>query len=284
MRIVHVSDVHHQLDWGRRSWSSSGWRGIPGRLELAMGRLARFAEGFGLWQRILEDIERLEADHVILTGDLTAMGDAAEFEAMHASMRHLTVAGKLTVIPGNHDRYTDAPGERHFERVFASEVASVMPEHADATGYPFVRFVGEGVALIGLDSTRVPGWGHYVVGRLGARQLAALQRILDDPRLGGRTVHVLSHHGPLSPKGQREWKESALIDGPALLSVLEGREVMLHHGHSHVRHWHRAEEERPHLFGGGSSTEPGQEGYWMLDVDDHVTLEAHHLMPGGERR
>lgn len=257
---------------------------MPGRLELhTLGRLHRFASAMTAWNRILEDIDHLDADHVIFTGDLTAMGDGLEFEAVHASVRHLTLEGRLTVIPGNHDRYTDRPGERHFERVFAEQIASVMPEHADETGYPFVRFVGDNVALVGLDSTRVPGWGQYVLGRLGSNQLAALTRILDDPRLAKRTVHVLSHHGPLSPDGRREWLESALIDGPALLSALEGRDVMLHHGHSHVRSWQQAGDERPHLFGGGSSTEPGREGYWMLDVEDHRTLEAAHFRPGRER-
>ena len=249
-----------------------------------MGRLARFQSAAASWQRILEDIEHLEVDHVLFTGDLTAMGDGAEFDAVQASVRHLTTAGRLTVIPGNHDRYTDLPGQRHFERVFAGEIASAMPEHADEHGYPFVKMLGEDVALIGLDSTRVPGWSQYVVGRLGPSQLAALTKILDDPRLVGRTVHVLSHHGPLSPDGRREWQESALIDGPALLAVLENREVMLHHGHSHVRSWQKHNgEERPHLFGGGSSTEPGREGYWVLDVEDHRTVEALHLKPGRER-
>ncbi len=257
---------------------------MPGRLELhAFGRLHKFADGVVAWNRILEDIDLLKVDHVIFTGDLTAMGHGDEFEAVQASVRHLTDEGRLTVIPGNHDRYIDRPGKRNFERVFASQLISAMPEHADQTGYPFVRLLGDDVALVGLDSTRVPGWGQYFFGRVGGAQLAALKRILDDPRLADRTVHVLSHHGPLSPQGHRDWHESALIDGPALLSVLEGRDVMLHHGHSHVRSWHRAGGERPHLFGGGSSTEPGREGYWMLDVEDHRTLEVAHFRPGRER-
>ena len=249
-----------------------------------MGRLERFAAAASSWMRILEDIDHLDVDHVLFTGDLTAMGDAAEFDAVQASVRHLTTEGRLTVIPGNHDRYTDTPGKRNFERVFAEQIASAMPEHADETGYPFVKMLGPDVALVGLDSTRVPGWSQYVVGRLGPSQLAALTRILDDPRMVGRTVHVLSHHGPLSPDGRREWQESALIDGPSLLAVLEDRDVVLHHGHSHVRSWQRRSGgERPHLFGGGSSTEPGREGYWVLDVEDHRTVEALHLLPGRER-
>jgi hypothetical protein len=69
----------------------------------------------------------------------------------------------------------------------------------------------------------------------------------------------------------------------SLLAVLEAREVVLHHGHSHVRSWQRRQDAgRPHLFGGGSSTEPGGEGYWVLDVEDHRTVEALHLLPGRE--
>jgi 3',5'-cyclic AMP phosphodiesterase CpdA len=281
MRIVHVSDLHHQLDWRRRSWASSGWRGIPGRLELhAFGRWDRFEFAERTWNGILEDIEVLSADHVILTGDLTAMGDENELRAMEHSLKHLTKAGRVTFIPGNHDRYTDASAARRFERVFAAELTSSMPEYADARGYPFVKLLGADVAFIGLDSTRVPAWFQYFVGRIGAAQLTALKRILDDPRLAGRKVHVLAHHGPLAPDGRREWRESALIDAPALLKTLKDRSVMFHHGHSHVRSWHRGHEAHPHLFGAGSSTEPGGEGYWLLDVDDHETLEATNLKPG----
>ncbi|MDP2274400.1 MAG: metallophosphoesterase [Archangium sp.] len=284
MRIIHVSDIHHQLDWGQRSWGSSGWQGVLGRIELhTFGRLHRFSDGSRAWNNILEDIEKLDADHVLFTGDLTAMGAGAEFEAVHASVRHLTQAGRLTVIPGNHDRYIDAPGARHFERVFAEQLVSAMPEYADATGYPFVKLLGDDTAIIGLDSTRVSGWSHYFVGRLGRSQLDALQKILDDPRLAKRTVHVLSHHNPVSHDGRREGLQTGLLDGARFLDIIENRDVMLHHGHSHVRSWHRAGDERPHLFGGGSSTEPGREGYWMIDVEDHRTLEAAHFRPGRER-
>lgn len=256
---------------------------MPGRLELhAFGRFDRFASATASWNRILEDISALDVDHVLFTGDLTAMGDEHEFLAIHDSLLHLLREKRLTVIPGNHDRYTDAPEARHFERLFGQHLASDLPEYADAHGYPFVRLLGNDTAVVGLDSTRVTGWSQYVVGRLGAPQLQALQRVLDDPRVAGRTVHVLSHHGPLSPDGRREWRESALIDGPELLAVLADRPVMLHHGHSHVRSWQRA-SAGAHLFGGGSSTEPGRDGYWMLDVDDHQRFEAAHFKPGRER-
>lgn len=278
MRLLHVSDIHQQVDWRRRSWRSSGLQGLPGRVELhGFGRHARFAEAHVPWARILDDAQHHRADHVLLTGDLTAMGHPDELSRVHETLRPWLERGQLTVIPGNHDRYV----ERHaFEDRFGAHLTSDLPEYADARGYPFVKLLGTSTALVGLDSTRVRGWGHYFVGRLGPLQLSSLARLLDDPRLRGRTIHVLVHHGPLSPDGRREWLESALIDGPALLAVLHGRDVLLHHGHSHRRSWQRAQAGRPHLFGGGSSTEPGREGYWLLDVDDGQALEARHLFPG----
>lgn len=278
MRLIHVSDIHHQTDWAARSWLSTGARGVLGRIELhGFGRLARFRAASDQWRRILDDIDAHQPGHVLLTGDLTAMGHPDELAWMKESMQHLLAQRRLTLIPGNHDRYVEAGA---FERVFAEALRSDLPEYADAKGYPFVRLLGDDTALVGLDSTRVRGWSHYFVGRLGADQRSRLARVLDDPRLAGRTVHVLTHHGPLSSDGRREWVESALIDGPELLALLSGRKVVLHHGHAHRRSWHKANSSRPHLFGAGSSTEPGREGYWLLEVTDHQAVEARHLPPG----
>lgn len=281
MRLIHVSDIHHQADWATRSWRSTGAQGVLGRIELhGFGRLSRFRAASEQWKRILDDIDAHDPGHVLLTGDLTAMGHPDELEWMKETMHHLLATGRLTLIPGNHDRYVEAGA---FERIFERALASDLPEYADTKGYPFVKLLGDDTALVGLDSTRVRGWSQYFVGRLGADQLSRLVRVLDDVRLKGRTVHVLTHHGPLSSDGRRDWVESALIDGPRLLTILAGRQVVLHHGHSHRRSWHKAKESRPHLFGAGSSTEPGREGYWLLDVESHESLEARHLPPGARR-
>jgi hypothetical protein len=95
----------------------------------------------------------------------------------------------------------------------------------------------------------------------------------------GRTVLVLSHHGPFGPRRKFDWRESGLIDARGLLDVLRGRHVVLHHGHSHHRYWHRADGGAPHVFGGGSATDRGTEGFWQLELDDHRALEARMLKP-----
>jgi len=40
------------------------------------------------------------------------------------------------------------------------------------------------------------------------------------------------------------------------------------HGHIHQRYHFPATEHRPHIFGAGSSTEAGHEGYWIIDTAD----------------
>jgi 3',5'-cyclic AMP phosphodiesterase CpdA len=274
-RLVHLSDIHLQIDWRQRSLWSSGWRGAPGRFELhGLGRLRRF---HGVHDRIRRLVDRAlgrEPHHVLLTGDLTALGDEVEFAHVRSLFAPLLAEGRLTVIPGNHDRYTDTPRSRVFERMFASELKSEMPEHADARGYPFVKLLGKRLALVGLDSTRVNSWGHYLLGRLGRSQLSRLGRVLDDVRLAGRTILVLTHHGPVGPSGRFNLRESGLVDAGRLLRILRGRPVVVAHGHSHHRYWHRARGGAPHTFGGGSSTEGAGAGFWQLDIDTHRLLEA----------
>ena len=272
LRLAHLSDLHDQIDWRQRSLWSSGWRGAPGRFELhALGRLRRFAGVERCIGRLVEQVLSLSPDRVIVTGDLTALGDEAELRHARALLEPFIALGLLVVIPGNHDRYTDRR-VRAFEVVFSDLLTSDLPELADARGYPFVKLVGEDHAIVGLDSTRVQGWSHYLVGRLGDAQLAALARVLEHPTLERRTVLLLTHHGPAGPSGAFDWNESGLMDAGALLRTLRDRPVALLHGHSHHRFWHRARHGRPHLIGGGSSTEHA--GFWEVNVDDHRALEA----------
>ena len=272
LRLAHLSDLHQQIDWRKRSLWSSGWRGVPGRFELhALGRLRRFAGVEQRIARLVDQVLALGPDRVVVTGDLTALGDEQELRVARSLLEPFIAAGLLVVIPGNHDRYTDARGSA-FEVVFGDLLQSDLPDLADERGYPFVKWVGERHALVGLDSTRVQGWSHYVVGRLGDRQLRRLARVLEHPAMEGRTVLLLVHHGPAGPSGAFDWNESGLIDAGALLRTIRQRPVVLLHGHSHQRYWHRARPGRPHLIAGGSSTE--RPGFWEVQVDDHRALEA----------
>lgn len=271
MRLVHLSDIHHQVDWRQRSLWSSGWRGAPGRFELhALGRLVKFDNSHEHIRRLVDRSLDLEPTQVLLTGDLTALGDHGELTEARALLTPLIDAGRLIVIPGNHDRYVEGSRTPAFERVFGDLLQS---DFADYGPFPFVKLIGDRHAVIGLDSTRgVSGWTHYFFGKLGAEQLAALGRLLDDPRLAGRTLLLMLHHGPHGPDGKHDWKESGLLDAPELIALLRDRPVVVLHGHSHERYWHRLEGGVPHRLGAGSSTE--HRTFCEVNLDDHKVVEV----------
>ena len=101
LRLAHLSDLHHQIDWRQRSLWSSGWRGAPGRFELhALGRLRRFAGVERCIGRLVEQVLSLSPDRVIVTGDLTALGDEAELRHARALLEPFIALGLLVVIPG----------------------------------------------------------------------------------------------------------------------------------------------------------------------------------------
>ena len=90
----------------------------------------------------------LEPDHILITGDLTttALAGRVPRGARRALEPLLADSGKVTVIPGNHDRYTvGAHRDRRFEQYFgdfAPASVSLAP-HLDPQ-----------TAILGLDPTR----------------------------------------------------------------------------------------------------------------------------------
>jgi hypothetical protein len=189
----------------------------------------------------------------------------------------------LSVIPGNHDRYTaHAMRERRFERHFGDLLATDFPARVGPHGYPFARVVGSDLAVIGLDSTRLAPVPGLSFGQLGADQLRALSRLLEEPELRDRWLAVLVHHAPLHRDARPDRMAHGLWDGAELLRMLAGRACSLHHGHVHHRYWHRAAPGRPDVFNGGSATMEGDEGYWLIERGPHglcAEMRAPKIVP-----
>jgi 3',5'-cyclic AMP phosphodiesterase CpdA len=57
---------------------------------------------------LLHDLQRLETDHIAITGDLTHLGRAAEFSRTQELLDRLGSPSKVSVVPGNHDAYIAA--------------------------------------------------------------------------------------------------------------------------------------------------------------------------------
>jgi 3',5'-cyclic AMP phosphodiesterase CpdA len=165
-------------------------------------------------------------DHVIVSGDVTDRGRAHEYERFEALFAPLAAAGRLSVVPGNHDRLgTDCgPRLRKGERVQAEARRGVYVVRVDSTG----------------DHNRFLLAGH---GDLCDAILAeVVQRVEAAP--ADHLVVVTMHHHPL-PLPEETLPEflaariglpyaNELRRGAELLARLRGRCDLVLHGHRHV--------------------------------------------------
>jgi 3',5'-cyclic AMP phosphodiesterase CpdA len=267
LKIFHISDLHFQTGGPDLLWLRHGWRrAIAHGRHLLGGRRRLFLEVEDVVRRLLAEAERLGASHLVVSGDLTTLALPEEFEAARAALAGW--ADRMTIIPGNHDRYTPESGrDRVFERAFGQALRSDLPDLCAEGEYPLVKLVGDEVALVGLCSARVTPLPGIAAGWVGALQRRALEAILRDPRLDGRAKLVVVHHGPFRPNGRPDRPQHGLFDAEALLDVAARADVTaLLHGHIH----HRYRVAGPgglSIFCAGSSTEKGGRGYWLYDVD-----------------
>jgi 3',5'-cyclic AMP phosphodiesterase CpdA len=198
-------------------------------------------------------IEDTTLDHVVVTGDLTNVSLPEEFDAARRFLQPLIDArgaSFVSVIPGNHDRYTYASErDRLFERTFADCITSELETGAK---FPFVRFRKD-VAIVGLDSG-VATLPFFATGTVGVEQRGRLERLLDDPRVKGASFRVaLVHHPALSPTGGRDRAHHRLTDDRELIEIVEKKNVdLVLHGHIHEPY--TVERGRFRGAGCGSST------------------------------
>lgn len=175
--------------------------------------------------RLTDDLRAHAPDHVAVTGDIVNLSLPAEITRARHWLETLGAPDRVLLVRGNHDAYIRRVVPQ-VERDWADYLAG------DAPGpLPALRRRGP-VALIGV-STAVPTGPLMATGQIGAEQLAALERMLNDTRAEGLFRVVMLHHPPTGDMGSRFQQ---LRDAPALRAVLSraGAELVLH-GHRHRR-------------------------------------------------
>ncbi|RMG13258.1 MAG: metallophosphoesterase [Deltaproteobacteria bacterium] len=281
MKLLHLSDVHvHHAAWPPPLFSG-GWRRVLAQVELrGLRRGYQFLRAPEVLARIAEEATAEAVDHVVLSGDLTTLALEEEFRAARRALEPLIAQHRITLVPGNHDRYTPAARrQRRFEAHFGDLLQSDLPEYCVDGAFPLVHLVGEALAVVGLDSALVPSIPGFSYGRVGRRQREALARILADPRVQGRRIVVTLHHGPYRHTGRRDRPSHGLHDARAVLDLCAAGGVdALLHGHLHERFRLRCPRRGIEVFGAGSSTQAGLEGYWLLDLSgEGIRAEAREV-------
>ncbi|HEX6837190.1 MAG TPA: metallophosphoesterase [Polyangia bacterium] len=178
-------------------------------------------------EEVARAVEATEAvDHVVVSGDVTDRGRADEQARFERLFAPLAAAGRLTVVPGNHDRLGDDLGARlqSGARVQAETRAGLYVVRVDSTG-AHNRFL-------------LAGHGDLCDG-----VLADVERAVGDAPAGHLVVVTLHHHPlPLPEETLPELLASRiglpyaseLRLGATLLVRLRGRCDLVLHGHRHV--------------------------------------------------
>lgn len=270
IRVLHFSDVHVQLPvFAAPVLELLGKRMLAG-LNLWMVRGQLFAEVAHKLHALAEFARDARITLAICSGDFTALGTPGEHRLARTHIEPLAAAAQLglSVVPGNHDLYLpDTLRDARFQTHFGDLMRSDLPEHAVDGPFPYVRLVGAGLALIGVNSARPNPNPFSSSGAVPGAQLAALARLLADPRMAGRRLLVMTHYGPLRPDGRPDAPRHGLDNARELLALCAQPGLMLVHGHIHHRYCLPAMPGRPWLFCAGSATHRGREGFWLYEFD-----------------
>ncbi len=216
-----------------------------------------------------------EIDHVVVTGDLTESGKKHAYASFERIFEPLMVQGRVTIVPGNHDRLGDDVGGSFMG---GARVDTVM---------------ADGVYCVRIDSTGPHNRSSILAahGRICDRVLDELSVALDQAP-SDALVTILLHHHPvrLPAEGLWEWLSSViglpfaneLTLGEELLRTALCRCDLVLHGHRHIPSAAVLDPqgERPlRVYNAGSSVERGG-----MNVFSHLggslVSEPSWLAPG----
>jgi 3',5'-cyclic AMP phosphodiesterase CpdA len=234
LTLAHLSDVHLSPVRGVALRQLNVKRGLG---YLNWQRKRKYVHRAASLDLVVQDLKAQRPDHIAVTGDLINLGLPGEYEAARAWLDDVGPPQVVTVVPGNHDIYTNLrnhPGVELWSEymqpdAWGAKLLSGCVAPPTAEGFPFVRRIGR-IALIGLNSAvKTPPF--VASGRLGEAQMAVLPGLLERTHREGLVRVVLIHHPPLPglAPGRRALRDAAELE--RVLAV-HGAELVLH-GHNH---------------------------------------------------
>lgn len=180
--------------------------------DLHVGALAFHEE---LLNKAINEINEVQPDVTIVTGDITENGYYMEFEK--AAWYLDNIETPMLVVPGNHDaRHV---GDQCFGELIKNRFGTL-------------KLKKKGIKVIGLDSSE-PDLDYGKVGRTQQKFMEIeLEKAQKDNLY---TIIALHHHIIPVPKTGRE--RNVLSDaGDILQSVMEGSANLVLSGHKHMPH------------------------------------------------
>ncbi len=223
MRILHVSDLHYwHITLNPLRLAGKRFLGMS---NLLLNRAWKFRRE--ALPALVAYARELRPDHIIFTGDLTTTALEEEFIAVRAALEPLSpTPSMITMIAGNHDRYTrTATHDRLFEKYFG--------EYAPERAFPWVKRLGTETAILGLDAC--PRARISARGSISVDQLDKALHLLEAVKPPILHLLVMCHYPVALPDGVKEAKGHGLEGTDDLRRFLQSQGPLLFcHGHVHI--------------------------------------------------
>lgn len=268
MRLAHLSDIHvsaGRLEWQVRDFLNkriAGW--INHR---CLGRRFRFRHGERVLRSLARDLRERQPDHMIFSGDATALGFESELRlACDLIGVNDSASPSGIAVPGNHDYATrSAAASGLFERHFASWQHG---ERINNATYPFAQRVGD-FWLIGVNSSTGNRWAWDATGRVGLQQTERLRELLD--RLDDAPRILITHYPVCRPSGRKEIPWRSLRDMKRTVNAaMDGGIGLWLHGHRHKGYHLPSSRHAPFpVVCAGSATQTRIWSYCEYTLDGH---------------
>ncbi|MBX3186079.1 MAG: metallophosphoesterase [Labilithrix sp.] len=225
-RIAHLSDVH-MLDAQCRRRGGARYRFATKAVSL--GRPVDPQARAKKLTRALRAAKASGADHVVITGDLTEVGDRAEFEHFADVLEDAKMPeGSVSLVPGNHDAYTSGSAWRR-------ALEGPLHRFAAASAAEPGKIVDRGpVAFLPIDTTCFQS--ILSSGGLFTPEAArAVTSRIDDPALRDKAIVVVMHHPPFDQHRNpiAQWIDGLRGCAHVLDILAKHPRVQILHGHMH---------------------------------------------------
>ncbi len=225
--IIHISDLHfHSYPHKLVEFNA---KRVLGSINLLFRRAREFP--IKRAELLVERINQMKWDHLVISGDITQLSLEREFSLARETIDPLlNKKDRVTIIPGNHDRYFDNQiGEDLFAKYFG-EFFGKNEIHSSK--------INDDWHLLGWDSTHHNDL-RTSSGTVKISTIRATENFIQN--LSDKTKFIIANHFPLTfPEGWKIDRSHELYNlVPVRNWILQNPQIRLYlHGHIHTNWVH----------------------------------------------
>jgi 3',5'-cyclic AMP phosphodiesterase CpdA len=224
--LIHLSDLHiHGLPRHPRHWRA---KRLLGAMNLLLTRRRAFPRE--RLRKLVAQVDRMEWDYLVITGDLVQLGLASEFEVARHELAPLLARGpeRVAILPGNHDHYVrEGDAGTAFYWIFGDFFQNEDGFSGRPLGGPW---------WLALWDSTLPTQVGSAQGQVRAETFAATERWHENLPPNARIIHA-NHYPLVFPERFPfvPFHELRNLEGARAWLAQHPMEVLLH-GHIH-RPW-----------------------------------------------